>query len=316
PTKICYKELRNHRAKFFPTNSGFIIGIETKNEIPLIPLDDTKFSFIIRSKNEFINNISNVSIDRMINSNFYFTNFKNLTPQNGDTKSLNIQGRYISQSDRRFISQLLNYKFSSPTTNAVFKFFDASSSILVQEEFTPIGVAFDYYTIDTSKFKVGEYDLKVLNNTGSEISTHTLYINPIYTDISTWGLIEITNSSISGYEILDGNNVINELPTFDVKIESRKTKRKYYRHPYDIERKPSLNIPDVNGDDTPDFDSDQVDNDTAKIYFQSLNAIPLKANGNYEQFNTINLPFPTNFNIKVNEDGEFISEIYLPKLNL
>ncbi|HYG39037.1 MAG TPA: hypothetical protein VD908_10470 [Cytophagales bacterium] len=79
PSKETAKAFSDHHIKFVPQKSGFLLGIEVKlsgsSYVPLISLDENKnFHFIIRLRNAYFKNFSNLRLQSNIPSIYYFSN--------------------------------------------------------------------------------------------------------------------------------------------------------------------------------------------------------------------------------------------------
>lgn len=320
PTRKTKKLLNNLRAKFARTPSGFKIGIEThknaSNYQSLIPIDDSLFSFKIENRNKFFDNISNVPLSNSLGLNYYFNNHKNKTPISSSNlpTPINQTGLYVTSNDLKMIGRNFTYFFQNTSTDISFKLFD-QFGLLISQSDTPSGEAVNYHFVDFSLVRDGDYILEIKDNAGTHIgnSPYNIYLNSQEYQKSDWGIIEIKNTSINGYEILNGNNLIDTRysisnhPVFDIKIESRKTFRRYFRHPKDFVHTSLFDPVSPPIGYTVQSDS--------KV-FESTIDTHLKNVGNPQIINgSVKLPSPTNFNLK--KDGsKFISEIYLPKLNL
>lgn len=83
PASQCRALLDGHRMKFQATPSGFSVWVNAEPEPaggitkyrPLIPLDvNTEFTFRVKSRNPFFNNISNLRLRPNVEAGFYFSN--------------------------------------------------------------------------------------------------------------------------------------------------------------------------------------------------------------------------------------------------
>ncbi len=282
PTFRCQEQLQNYKLLFRKTATGFIVLYEVNQDgNPLIPIaENVKFSFVLKSKNPYLHNFTNLPLDSQPNDIFYLHNNR----QNGDDGNDDLQltsKNVVSQRDRLELRPQFfqyGYESSNPTSSSTvyLEILDEFMDTLLQKTVALVEGVLNY-PVDLRGHEPGKFILKI---DGSEMLI--FYADDDLFGQNIFGVVDVyRNEQLEdAYEFVDTDNgVIPKLYT--VKLRRRKTFWRYHIIPkYSTIDEPE-NITIERSNQSPAFNrqGERVNIDGLQaVVFKSENDLPHREN--------------------------------------
>lgn len=210
PSEECKELLSDYRLIFHTTSSGFNVSFSVdENDNPVIPIDyQIKLVFHITAKNPYLLNYTNLPIDKIKNTVYYFTNYNLGFP---GQSALHKNSNYVSSEDRLDLKpETFSYPIISKENEVEMSIQDCSDETIIEKSFLTIQNSADIQ-VNLSPFSPGKFKLLIDGEEEIEFySDNKLAGKPVF------GVIEI---------FLDPDSIIPQ--AFEINFPARKTYWKY-----------------------------------------------------------------------------------------
>jgi len=210
PSEKCKELLSDYLLVFHKTSSGFNVSFNAdENNNPIIPIDyQIKLVFHLTAKNTYLLNYTNLPIDKIKNTIYYFTNYNLGFP---DQSVLHKNSDYVSSEDRLDLkSETFSYPVTSEESEVEMSIQDCSDETIAAKSFLTNQNLADIQ-VSLSPFSPGKFKLLIDGDEEIEFYADNKVIGkPVF------GVIEI---------FLDPDSIIPQ--AFEINFPARKTYWKY-----------------------------------------------------------------------------------------
>ncbi len=231
PTLSCMELLKDFGMLFRETVEGFTVLYpefhDGDKDIPFKPIDiNLKFSFMIKSRNPYFLNISDLPLNISSSKIYYFNNLTENTDDGALYLASDLSNRFISDTDRMSVKpQAFHYVFDSVETSSLVEVLDEANRVVFSEKVFPVEEVYQCF-VNLAKFPPGRFVLKI-DDVQSLVfyASNELYKTPVF------GIIDIFKNDIlvpESYQFVNPVDSKNVSPkNYRVYINNRKTFWRY-----------------------------------------------------------------------------------------
>ncbi len=167
PSVECKELLKDYRFLFRSTPTGFNVSYSADSEDnPVIPIDyKIKLVFYLTSRNPYLLNYSNLPIDRIKNTIYYFTNYDSET---SEKTTLHKNEDYVSSEDRIDLkSETFSMQVTSGENEVGVSVIDIDDTAVINESFR-VNKNVSHIQINLHPFSPGKFKLLIDGEETSE----------------------------------------------------------------------------------------------------------------------------------------------------
>ena len=158
PSDECKELMKDYRLIFRTTSTGFKVSFSAdENDDPVIPIDyQIKLVFLLSVKNSYLLNYSDLPIDKIKNTVYYFSNYNLELP---NQSILHKESDYVSSGDRLDLkSETFSVQVASEENEVDLSILDIDESALISKSFRTneniADIQIDLYPFSPGKFKL------------------------------------------------------------------------------------------------------------------------------------------------------------------